>query len=406
MSVHVASPCSFRRGLQLPAGFDRGRYASRMCPKHNRRRGRVNGKQAAMPRYWLMKSEPEAFSIDDLARAKNGTTRWDGVRNYQARNFLRDDISLGDGVLFYHSSVDPPAVVGTARVARAGYPDPTQFDPQDSHCDPDSPPDAPRWFAVDIAFDEKFARPVTLAELRADEALGGDGSPAPGEPPLGAAGGGGRVEANRQARRAQMTEGSRRRQPRRRAPRRHRRPRSRRGGGVLHGGAGVAGLAALADAVTDDGDEQRGPVGLVRSRGRRVPGARARGRRGAGAAAGAAADRAQGYLMIALRITRAARADWEARLAAAGVRRRPPDGVHALRRRPGGEPGRPVALAGRGGGAESPAREAELAVDHLPARRDAGRLRRGRIGLRGRAPRRHRTSPPPASARRPVVSAG
>ena len=103
-----------------------------------------------MPRYWLMKSEPEAFSIDDLARAKNGTTRWDGVRNYQARNFLRDDISLGDGVLFYHSSVDPPAVVGTARVARAGYPDPTQFDPQDGHCDPDSPRDAPRWFAVDL----------------------------------------------------------------------------------------------------------------------------------------------------------------------------------------------------------------------------------------------------------------
>ena len=77
-----------------------------------------------MPRYWLMKSEPETFSIDDLARAKNGTTRWDGVRNYQARNFLRDEISLGDGVLFYHSSVDPPAVVGTARVARAGYPGP------------------------------------------------------------------------------------------------------------------------------------------------------------------------------------------------------------------------------------------------------------------------------------------
>ena len=79
------------------------------------------------------------------------------MRNYQARNFLRDEISLGDGVLFYHSSVDPPAVVGTARVARAGYPDPTQFDPKDDHCDPDSPPDAPRWFAVDIAFDEKFA---------------------------------------------------------------------------------------------------------------------------------------------------------------------------------------------------------------------------------------------------------
>ena len=125
-----------------------------------------------MPRYWLMKSEPEAFSIDDLARAKNGTTRWDGVRNYQARNFLRDEISIGDGVLFYHSSVDPPAVVGTARVVRAGYPDPTQFDSSGGHFDPDSARDAPRWFAVDIAFGEKFPQPVTLPELRAERSLG------------------------------------------------------------------------------------------------------------------------------------------------------------------------------------------------------------------------------------------
>src|ERR1700749_1874676 len=115
-----------------------------------------------MPRYWLMKSEPEAFSIDDLARAKNGTTRWDGVRNYQARNFLRDEISIGDGVLFYHSSVDPPAVVGTACVVRADYPDPPQFDSSGGHFDPDSARDAPRWFAVDIAFGEKFPQPVTL----------------------------------------------------------------------------------------------------------------------------------------------------------------------------------------------------------------------------------------------------
>jgi predicted RNA-binding protein with PUA-like domain len=124
-----------------------------------------------MPRYWLLKSEPEAFSIDDLARAKNRTTRWDGVRNYQARNFLRDEIAAGDGVLFYHSNADPPAVAGTARVVRAGYPDPTQFDAGDGHHDPASPPDAPRWFAVDIAFDGKFARPVTLPELRADPVL-------------------------------------------------------------------------------------------------------------------------------------------------------------------------------------------------------------------------------------------
>ncbi len=125
-----------------------------------------------MARYWLMKSEPESFSIDDLARAKKQTTRWDGVRNYQARNLLRDEISVGDRVLFYHSNAAPPAVAGSARVVRAGYPDPTQFDPEDSHCDPGSPPDAPRWFAVDIAFEAKFARPVTLPEMRADPALG------------------------------------------------------------------------------------------------------------------------------------------------------------------------------------------------------------------------------------------
>ena len=126
-----------------------------------------------MPRYWLMKSEPNVFSIDDLAKAREKTTRWDGVRNYQARNMLRDDVAVGDGVLFYHSSADPPAVAGTARVVRGGYPDPTQFDPSDGHHDPDSSRDDPRWFAVDIQFDSKFARPVALAELRATAALAG-----------------------------------------------------------------------------------------------------------------------------------------------------------------------------------------------------------------------------------------
>ena len=138
------------------------------------------------------------FSIDDLARAKDGTTRWDGVRNYQARNFLRDEIAVGDGVLFYHSSADPPAVAGTARVVRAGYPDPTQFDPRDGHCDPDSSRDDPRWYAVDIKFEAKFARAVTLPELRADGARR-HGAAAPGQPPLGAAGDRRRVEADRQA---------------------------------------------------------------------------------------------------------------------------------------------------------------------------------------------------------------
>jgi predicted RNA-binding protein with PUA-like domain len=122
-------------------------------------------------RYWLMKSEPESFSIADLQRAPRQTTFWDGVRNYQARNLLRDEIKVGDGVLFYHSSADPPAVVGTAEVVSAGAPDPSQFDATSSHHDPDSPPDDPRWFGVTIKFGRTFGRAVTLPELRATPAL-------------------------------------------------------------------------------------------------------------------------------------------------------------------------------------------------------------------------------------------
>jgi predicted RNA-binding protein with PUA-like domain len=123
-------------------------------------------------RYWLMKSEPSVFSIDDLAKAPKQTTSWDGVRNYQARNLLRE-AAVGDGVIFYHSSADPPAAVGTATIARAAYPDATQFDPKDDHFDPDSKKDEPRWFVVDVKFEQKFARAVTLAELRAVPALEG-----------------------------------------------------------------------------------------------------------------------------------------------------------------------------------------------------------------------------------------
>jgi predicted RNA-binding protein with PUA-like domain len=117
-------------------------------------------------RYWLMKSEPESFSIHDLQRAPAQTTFWDGVRNYQARNLLRDQLQVGDGVLFYHSNADPPAVVGTAQVARAGYPDPTQFDPKSGHHDPDARPDNPRWYVVDVKLDQIFKRAVGLPELR------------------------------------------------------------------------------------------------------------------------------------------------------------------------------------------------------------------------------------------------
>jgi predicted RNA-binding protein with PUA-like domain len=120
-------------------------------------------------RFWLMKSEPSAFSIDDLARA--GKTGWEGVRNYAARNLLRDEVKPGDEVLFYHSSADPTGVAGVARVSRGAYPDPTQFDRKSEYHDPGSGKDAPRWLAVEVAFVRKFPRVVTLAELKANPAL-------------------------------------------------------------------------------------------------------------------------------------------------------------------------------------------------------------------------------------------
>ena len=117
-------------------------------------------------RCWLFKTDPETFGLPDLVRSRDRTTRWDGVRNYQARNLLRDEVRVGDDVLFYHSQDDPPAVVALARVVRAGYPDPTQFDPRSRYHDADSPPDAPRWCAVDIKLERELERPVTLGELR------------------------------------------------------------------------------------------------------------------------------------------------------------------------------------------------------------------------------------------------
>lgn len=126
-------------------------------------------KKSAAParQFWLFKSEPNVFSIHDLAKVKNQTAFWDGVRNYQARNFLRDSIQVGDGVLFYHSSVDPMVIAGTATVVRAGYPDHTAFDPKSCHFDPDSDPDKPTWFMVDIKLDKVFREPLTRATLQA-----------------------------------------------------------------------------------------------------------------------------------------------------------------------------------------------------------------------------------------------
>jgi predicted RNA-binding protein with PUA-like domain len=113
--------------------------------------------------YWLLKSEPSVFSIDDLER--RGTSLWDGVRNYQARNFLRA-MQPGDEAFFYHSSCAEPGIVGLMSVARTAYPDPTQFDPDSPYYDPASPDDKPRWDSIDVRFRKKLSRPLTLAELK------------------------------------------------------------------------------------------------------------------------------------------------------------------------------------------------------------------------------------------------
>jgi predicted RNA-binding protein with PUA-like domain len=125
----------------------------------------------APQKYWLVKTEPESFSIDDLAAAPQKTTFWSGVRNYQARNFMRDDMKQGDRVLFYHSNAEPPAIVGVAKVVREGYPDHTSWDESDHHFDPASTAANPRWFMVDLKLERKFKRALGLPELRDIPAL-------------------------------------------------------------------------------------------------------------------------------------------------------------------------------------------------------------------------------------------
>ena len=120
-------------------------------------------------RYWLMKSEPDVYSFEDLQR--DGTTHWDGVRNYKARNLLRDEIKVGDRVLYYHSNAKPSSVVGLATVVREGYPDFTAWDPESAHPDPRSPEDNPRWFMVDIRADEPLPAPVSLQDAKANPKL-------------------------------------------------------------------------------------------------------------------------------------------------------------------------------------------------------------------------------------------
>ena len=117
--------------------------------------------------YWLMKSEPNEFSIDDLAAEAEQTAHWDGVRNYQARNMMRDQMRVGDQVFFYHSNTKEPGIVGIAEVAREGYPDHTAFDPEDPHYDPKSDPANPRWYMVDVRLVRKLQRTIPLTELKA-----------------------------------------------------------------------------------------------------------------------------------------------------------------------------------------------------------------------------------------------
>jgi predicted RNA-binding protein with PUA-like domain len=120
--------------------------------------------------YWLFKSEPDSFSIDDLRAAPKQTSAWDGVRNFQARNMLRDSIKKGDQAFFYHSSCPVPGIAGIVSIVKGGYPDVTAFDPKHHHYDADSKSDAPRWFVVDVKLQRKLSRIITLDELRAHAA--------------------------------------------------------------------------------------------------------------------------------------------------------------------------------------------------------------------------------------------
>ena len=122
-------------------------------------------------RYWLVKSEPEIFSFDDLLRRHGRTTCWDGVRNFAARNFLRDGMKMGDRVFFYHSSIDPQVIVGECEVAREGYVDHTAFDPKHRHYDPESKQDDPQWYMVDLHAVAQFTKPVTLPQIKLKLAL-------------------------------------------------------------------------------------------------------------------------------------------------------------------------------------------------------------------------------------------
>lgn len=122
-------------------------------------------------KYWLIKTEPSVFSWEDLQKLPNQTSPWEGVRNYQARNFMRDDMKLGDRVFFYHSVAKPLAIMGIAQIVKEAYPDTFAFDPKSDYYDPKSSPENPRWVMVDIKFESAFTPPITLDELKQTEGL-------------------------------------------------------------------------------------------------------------------------------------------------------------------------------------------------------------------------------------------
>ncbi len=126
-----------------------------------------------MANYWLFKSEPDVYGWEHLLADEDQTTLWDGVRNFQARNLLRDEMKVGDGVLFYHSRVSPQVIMGTAKIVKAGYPDPTQFDRRSKYYDPKATKDEPRWYCVDVKAHRAFRKPVTLPELKERDDLEG-----------------------------------------------------------------------------------------------------------------------------------------------------------------------------------------------------------------------------------------
>ena len=148
------------KAIPQSAPYSKGKWAEAFAP-------RASGEK----RYWLVKSEPGVFSFEDLLRSLNCTTHWDGVRNFAARNFLRDGMKLGDRIFFYHSMADPQAIVGICEVAREGYPDHTAFDRKHPGFDAESGADAPQWYMVDVRAVAQFTRPVTLPEIKARREL-------------------------------------------------------------------------------------------------------------------------------------------------------------------------------------------------------------------------------------------